>query len=130
MSISSVKQSNIPLKAGRKNHYLPKTNQANHVFFKVGKNKLKKPKSRVRLLGDSKNNFLTNHRSLSPCQNMNPLYCSIHNKKLDVFCLDCNIMICSSCALFGDHKVSRGGYSALDSPNIWSILAEFVVILD
>jgi hypothetical protein len=30
--------------------------------------------------------------------------CGIHNKKLEIVCIQCRQRICSKCALFGEHK--------------------------
>jgi hypothetical protein len=30
--------------------------------------------------------------------------CEIHNKKLEIVCIQCRQRICSKCALFGEHK--------------------------
>lgn len=34
----------------------------------------------------------------------NSTFCNKHNKDLELYCADCNVEICPSCVLFGEHK--------------------------
>jgi len=54
------------------------------------------------------NNFSENEFNLSNINNnnnnKNSNYCFAHKRKTEIVCLDDKVKICTSCALFGDHK--------------------------
>lgn len=50
-------------------------------------------------------NFSINKGNNNNNNNLNTNnYCFIHNRKTEIVCLDDKVKICTSCALFGDHK--------------------------
>lgn len=50
------------------------------------------------------NNFSENDLNFSINKENNNNYCFVHKRKTEIVCLDDRVKICTSCALFGDHK--------------------------